>query len=184
MAQTDLQASTSAAASDFDLGFLSEFIGYHLRLAYDESYRSFAEALGDDALRRGSFGLLCLISKNPGITQIELCRTAGLDKSSVANAMRELEDGGLIIRRRVETDRRAYASELTDTGREQHARMLAKATAYVDHIEGMLGADRGSQLLNILQQLIGALRNGREAGDFAAIAQMAGAEPSKSDLAR
>jgi DNA-binding MarR family transcriptional regulator len=163
--ETDLSAPPGFA--DFDFGFLADFIGFHLRLAYDESYRSFAEALGEDSLRRGSFGLLCLISKNPGITQIELCRAAGLDKSSVTILLRGLEDAGLILRRRVEEDRRSYASELTDKGREHHGRMLAKANVYVTRIEEIIGPERQAALLETLQQLVVGIRERRQNGDFA-----------------
>ncbi|WP_099867630.1 MarR family winged helix-turn-helix transcriptional regulator [Pararhizobium haloflavum] len=140
------------------LGLLDDFIGYYLRLAYEEAFQDFTQELGADSLKPGSFALLSLIVENPGITQTELSRAAGRDKSSVTTALRLLEDDGLIERRRLPDDRRSYASEVTAKGQAVYGRIAAKAKIHSDRLETIVGADDKNALLRVLKTLIVSLR--------------------------
>jgi len=140
------------------LGPLDSFIGMHLRQAYERAYADFETLLGPDSLRPGYYTMLTLILNNPGISQVEIGRAAGRDKSSVTKALRSMEDGGLITRTRVEDDRRSYASTITPAGRVLHARMERRAREHLANIHAALGTpERAADFLEMLRAVIAAL---------------------------
>jgi len=141
------------------LGLLDNFVGFYLRLAYEEAFQDFSQELGPDSLKPGSFALLSLIVENPGITQTELSRAAGRDKSSVTTALRILEDGGLIARRRLNGDRRSYASEVTAKGRTVYGRIAAKAKVHSERLEAIIGKEKKPELIALLKDIVTGLRN-------------------------
>lgn len=145
------------------MGILEDFVGMLLRVAYEESFNDFATLLGNDTLRPGHFAILTLIANNPGITQVEIGRAAGRDKSSVTKTLRILEDQGLITRVRGEEDRRSYGSFVTDKGADFQRRMEQKALIHIAHLDAVIGNDRKPILLEILRDIIHGLpRQGRK----------------------
>ncbi|ETX13026.1 hypothetical protein OCH239_14765 [Roseivivax halodurans JCM 10272] len=135
-------------------GLLDEFAGHHLRLAYEASFEDFARRLGADQLKPGYFSMMSMIRNNPGIRQSELGLSIGRDKSSVAKALRQLEDMDLIRRERVEEDRRNYASYLTEKGRTTFARMEVQAREHMAHLDRLIGAERRAVFFDVLHDLI------------------------------
>ncbi|WP_011582357.1 MULTISPECIES: MarR family winged helix-turn-helix transcriptional regulator [Chelativorans] len=148
----------SERPSMIDLGILEELTGFYLRAAYEACYNDFATVLGPDKLKPGSFALMSLIFENPGITQVELARGSGRDKSSVAIALRQLEDSGLIRRVRLEGDRRSYASYLTSAGETLYQRMIAKARTHIERVDAIVGPERKAILLTILKDIVDGLQ--------------------------
>ena len=135
-------------------GILGATIGHLMRLAYDAAYGDFAEQLGPGSVRPGDFALLSVISRNPGITQVTLGKAAGRDKSSVTNALRAMEDAGLIRRERVEGDRRTYASFLTEAGKDFYADMEKAALLHIERINAVVGKDRQAVFVSVLKDII------------------------------
>ncbi|WCR11074.1 MarR family transcriptional regulator [Paracoccus stylophorae] len=135
-------------------GFLQNFVGHYLRLAYEASYDDFAKRLGEDQLKPGYFSMLVIIRNNRGITQCELGESIGRDKSSVAKALRNLEDRGLIYRERDENDRRNYTSFLTDKGLETNERMEVKALEHTKHLDAVIEPERRDAVFGALSDLI------------------------------
>lgn len=140
------------------LGLLDNFLGYYLRLAYEEAFHDFSTELGPDSLKPGSFALMSFIVENPGITQTELGRAAGRDKSSVTTALRALEDDGLIERQRLDDDRRSYASSATEKGEQTYRRIIAKAHIHAGKLEKIVGPERMPLLIGMLKEIIVSLR--------------------------
>ncbi|MFD2236569.1 MarR family winged helix-turn-helix transcriptional regulator [Aureimonas populi] len=140
-----------------ELGILAGHLGFHLRLANDRTFETFADLLGADRLRPGCFTMLILIANNPGITQTGISRACGRDKSSVAKALRYMEDEGLIRRERVEDDRRSSASFVTPAGAQRVERLQEKARIQSARISAALGEARVQELLATLKALIDRL---------------------------
>jgi DNA-binding MarR family transcriptional regulator len=140
--------------NDVALGPLEDFIGFYLRRAYEKAFSDFSDILGNDSLRPGNFTLLVLIHENPGITQVEICRAAGRDKSGVTLSLRQMEDDELIERIRVEGDRRSYASYITPKGRELYARVLEKGEIHKKQLDDRIGADKKAEMIDLLKKLI------------------------------
>ncbi|QDL94580.1 MarR family transcriptional regulator (plasmid) [Paroceanicella profunda] len=140
-----------------DLGPMAEFIGFYLRHAFEASFADFSRTLGADQLKPGSFALLSLIVGNPGLTQVELGRVSGRDKSSVTSALRQLEDRGIIRRERLEGDRRSYASYVTPAGEKVYARMAQKAQAHFRRLDEIVGPERKAAFLATLRDISAGL---------------------------
>ena len=136
-----------------DLGILDEFVGMYLRVAYERAYGDFVQRLGADALRPGYFTILTLVVRNPGISQTQIGRAAGRDKSSVTKALRWMEEGGLITRIRPDTDRRTHLSEATPKGIALQARMEIRAREHLHSLNDTIGAANREQLLRTLKRI-------------------------------
>src|SRR5947207_5112774 len=108
------QAKASAtkrkgAGRPIRFGPLEHCVGFHLRMAQTASFQAFARlANGVELTRPGWFATLTLIGANPGISQTELSRANGRDKSTLTPVLRDLTRRRLVRRRRTEDDRRAY----------------------------------------------------------------------------
>ena len=76
-------AKPAAAAAAVDLGDLESYIGFHLRVAQDASFRAFARVSGQHGVKPGRFAALMVIARNPGISQAALGQTIARDKSSI-----------------------------------------------------------------------------------------------------
>lgn len=99
------------------LGRLGNFVGFRLRRVQNQLSRDFAAATAAKGLRSGLFSSLGIIEANPGISQSELSREVGLDKSVTVTIVDELEKFGWAVRERSKEDRRRYELFITDEGR-------------------------------------------------------------------
>ncbi|MFP3962288.1 MarR family transcriptional regulator [Actinomadura fulvescens] len=108
---------------------------------------------GLDVAPKQAASLVCLGEYGP-MSQQELGRRIGVDRTTVVAVVDGLEHAGLIERRRNAADRRAYALHLTAEGR-RHQRAAADA---IDRAEGQLlgplGAEERDQLLTLLARLV------------------------------
>ena len=141
-----------------DLGMLHEFVGMYLRVAYEAAYEDFRLRLGDEALKPGYFTILTLIVRNPRITQTQIGLASERDKSNVTNALRWMEDNGLIRRHMSRRDRRTHMCVATPAGIDMQARMEAKAAAHLDALNDAIGPQRRADFIQTLKDLIDALR--------------------------
>lgn len=133
------------------LGILDHYIGFHLRLAQNASFRAFARTI-EEKLRPEWFVILSLIHSNPGITPMLLSRASGRDKSTLTPILRNLTHHRLIERRPVPGDRRSYALSLTPAGREKLRELAARAEIHEDKLDRIAGTKK-AELLALLQRL-------------------------------
>ena len=140
-----------------ELGPLAEFIGFHLRLAQEASFRAFARRVANPHLKPGRFAVLAIIGQNAGLTPTALSRVSGRDKSSITPALRDLELRGLVRRRAVPSDRRSCTLALTDAGRALLREMMGHAAAHDRELDRIVGRDGKPQLLAQLRQITRAL---------------------------
>lgn len=146
-------SAPSERTPGIELGILDGFVGMLLRRAYEEAFADFTRLLGSDALSPAYFTILTLIANNPGITQVEIGRAAGRDKSAVTVALRYMEDQGLIRRVRLRDDRRSSASYMTEAGATLNARMQEKAQLHIARMDEIIGEGRKQSLVETLQDL-------------------------------
>jgi len=144
-------------SATLDHGILHEFIGMYLRRAHEVAYGDFYARLGDDALQPGYFTILTLIVRNPRISQTQIGTASARDKSSITKALRWMEDEGLILRLRPDSDRRTHLSVATEKGIAQQARMEAKAMAHLKALDDAVGTERYADFVATLKDLIARL---------------------------
>src|SRR5581483_917337 len=97
-----------AAGGSIEFGPLATWIGFNLRMAQEATFQAFSRRSLEIGETPGRFATLTLIARNPGISQTELSHANGRDKSSVTPVVEDLVKRGLIERKRVNSDRRAY----------------------------------------------------------------------------
>jgi DNA-binding MarR family transcriptional regulator len=113
------KVASSASNDRLSLGRLGDFVGFRLRRVQNQLSRDFAAATAAQGLRSGLFSSLGIIAANPGVSQSELSREVGLDKSVTVTIVDELEKFGWAERQRSPHDRRRHALYITPEG-EKH----------------------------------------------------------------
>jgi DNA-binding MarR family transcriptional regulator len=134
------------------LGLLEGFIGFHLRLAQDASFRAFARHVGQRDLEPGRFAAMMVIHNNPGITPGALGRAIARDKSTITPLIQDLRRRGLIERRPSPTDRRSATLSLTKAGEAMLRDLLRHAREHDRRLDEIVG-DRKPELLRLLRQI-------------------------------
>jgi DNA-binding MarR family transcriptional regulator len=138
------------------LGALEAYVGFHLRLAQNASFRAFKRLTGDRSLRPGWYAVLSIIGDNPGITPMALSRASGRDKSTITPVLRDLSRGRLVSRRPIPTDRRSYALFLTEAGAQKLAHLGACAAEHDSQLDRIVG-DGKDDLVRQLRGIVAAL---------------------------
>jgi len=125
--------------------------------------KRFSERIALVGLTPRGWGALNVLDKEGEITQHALCNCMGMDPSSMVATIDELEDKGLVERRRDPKDRRAHALHVTADGRKtlSDGRKLARRAQ--DDLLAPLDSTEREQLHELLLRLVvhtGAERSG------------------------
>ncbi len=150
--------NTETSGGDIDLGTLPGLIGYQLRIAQIAIFRDFAEALGEQSITPGLFGVLVIIGANPGLKQSELARATHLDRSSVVSVIDNLERRELVSRRPAANDRRSNALQLTSKGAALLKRLKRAVTEHEKRLAKQLDEDDKAALMRLLPKIFPELR--------------------------
>ena len=118
----------------------------------------FAERLAPLGLQNRHFGLLTHLAAGDGQTQQQLADTMGIHRNVMVGLVDDLEDRGLVQRRRHPADRRAHALHLTPAARD----LLGQAQHAADEhdaelLAGLDDTDR-ARLITLLQRIAGRAR--------------------------
>jgi DNA-binding MarR family transcriptional regulator len=151
-----LERNGPAANGQVRLGVLADWIGFHLRLAQDASFRAFAKHSGQPHLKPGRFAAMMVIRNNPGITQVALGRAISRDKSTVTPLVQELHRHGLVRRSPSAVDRRSMTLTLTRAGEAALAALLVHARAHDRRLDAIVGK-RKAELILLLRKITDAL---------------------------
>jgi DNA-binding MarR family transcriptional regulator len=135
------------------LGVLDELVGYHMRRASTVIGNDFARAIAGTGMRQVLFGILSVITANPGINQGNVGRALGIQRANMVSLVNELVDAGLVLRETAADDRRAFALTLTAAGETTFRDTLARIRAHEDRLlSGLSAAERG-QLVDLLARI-------------------------------
>jgi DNA-binding MarR family transcriptional regulator len=90
-------------------------------------------AAGEQAQKHGiqlrDYIVLSALDKTPNLTQVELAKALGLDKTTLMSQLDRLERMGLVVRRSDPRDRRTRIPEITRAGTSCARKWPAPATA-------------------------------------------------------
>ena len=142
-----------SAAGPIKFGPLATWIGFNLRMAQEATFQAFSrrsQAIGESP---GRFATLTLIARNPGISQTELSRAAGRDKSSVTPVVEDLVRRGLVERKRVRSDRRAYRLNLTPAGKRTLVELTRCARRHERNLDVIIGRGERKRFLATLKKI-------------------------------
>ncbi|MEU0836786.1 MarR family transcriptional regulator [Streptomyces sp. NPDC005969] len=113
----------------------------------------FAERIAALDLTPAQAGLLRLLAQTPGRSQRELADDLGMPPSRFVSFADDLEERGLIERRRNSNDRRLYALHLSERGLEMLAQLREVGAAHEQHLCQALSPDEHQQLTGLLRRL-------------------------------
>lgn len=144
-------------SAGIDLGIessdLEDLIGYNLKRAYVIVQTDFRKTLGDDGMSARVFSALSLCVRFPNITQSELARMMGIERSGLVAIVDELEAKNHLRRAPVPGDRRIQALVPTDEGRMAYTEAIEAVRAHEDRLFADMGADEKETLLALLKKI-------------------------------
>jgi len=138
-----------------DRGVLPSLLGYVLRRAQSAVFADFAGtfARAGETLTPGEFGLLVLVERNAGLSQMALARAIGIDRSTLVPILNRLQTRGLLVRRESPTDGRTHALALTPAGAKALARFVRLVKAHEQRIASGLSATETRTLIVLLEKV-------------------------------
>lgn len=147
-------------AARLDRGLLPSLLGYALRRTQSAVFADFAATFAHAgvALTPGEFGLLVLVDRNAGLSQMTLARALGIDRSTLVPILDRLQGRGLLVRRRLPTDGRTHALMLTPSGRKMLARFGRLVRAHERRIASTLSAAETRSLIALLEKVRASAR--------------------------
>ncbi|MBX9841841.1 MAG: MarR family transcriptional regulator [Xanthobacteraceae bacterium] len=146
------RASLPQPASKLDV--LYNRPGFMLRRAYQISTSLFDDEVSSIGGTTTQYGVLWVLSCRPNVDQIGLAKLMGLDRSTAALVVGNLEKDGLIVRRSDAIDRRRKMLELTDRGRERLARLAAPARRVQQRVLSAFAPDEAKMFLMLLHKFV------------------------------
>ncbi|MBS0520476.1 MAG: winged helix-turn-helix transcriptional regulator [Proteobacteria bacterium] len=148
-------------ARRIDRGMLPTLLGYAMRRAQSAVFADFAATFtqAGEALTPGEFGLLVLVERNTGLSQMALARALGIDRSTLVPILDRLQARGLLVRHRSPTDARTHALGLTADGEAALARFTRLVKAHEKHIASGLSASETRTLIELLEKVHAAARS-------------------------
>jgi DNA-binding MarR family transcriptional regulator len=143
------------SAKPLDRGILPQLLGYGLRRAQSAVFADFAGtfAKAGEALTPGEFGLLVLVERNAGLSQMALARALSIDRSTLVPILNRLQGRGLLIRHASPTDGRTHALALTPAGEKALAKFARLVKAHEKRISSSLSAAEMRTLIDLLEKV-------------------------------
>ena len=142
-----------AIAKSINFGPLATWIGFNLRMAQESAFQAFSRRSQEVGESPGRFATLTLIARNPGISQTELSLAAGRDKSSLTPVVEDLVRRGMVERKRMRDDRRAYRLNLTAGGKKTLTQLTRCARRHERILDGVIGLRDRKRFIQILKKI-------------------------------
>jgi DNA-binding MarR family transcriptional regulator len=151
MKTMDLQSPAEIDGST-ELGDLDGLIGYHLRRANHVFSTDFARVLEGRGMRQVLFGILSMLSTNPGLHQGAVGRSLGIQRANMVALVNELAEAGLVERRTSPEDRRAFALFLTPAGQVAFEQCRVRLFEHEDALLAGFSQAERQMLLELLRR--------------------------------
>jgi len=160
-----------------------------LHRALQISLDIYAEEFGENPLTQRQFAVLAAVEAREGLTQTDLVRATGIDRSTLADMAARMIAKGLLARERSLADARANAVHLTEAGRAALADARPRMAATDDRLMALISPGKREAFLNQLRLLAQAegrtteasAADGAPAAPKAGKAKKAKAEKSKGE---
>ena len=151
----------STSSKSLDRGLLPSLMGYALRRTQSAVFADFAATFAGagEALTPGEFGLLVLVDRNEGLSQMALARALGIDRSTLVPILDRLQARSLLVRRASPTDGRTHALALTAAGEKALARFAKLVNAHEKRIASGLSTAETRTLIDLLERVRASARS-------------------------
>ena len=136
------------------LGHLSEDISFVTRILRTKILEANEVFFAKHNVVGGEVAVLNLIDLNPGLTQKDLAEMVFLRKSALTKLVNELEQAGVIERRKEGSDKRLNALYLTNEGQARLARIKPDIAKLQEELLGPLSPGERAMLFELLWRII------------------------------
>jgi DNA-binding MarR family transcriptional regulator len=124
-----------------------------LHRALQRALDIYAETAGPTAVTQRQYAVLSAVAAREGLTQADLVRSTGIDRSTLAELVARMLGKGLIARERSNEDGRANTVSLTDKGRTALQEAEPRAAAADDAILKLVPSGKRGGFLSALRAL-------------------------------
>ncbi|WP_331693757.1 MarR family winged helix-turn-helix transcriptional regulator [Pandoraea sputorum] len=108
---------TTRTEGVIETGHLWQRPGFLIRRLNQIHIALFFESCKDFAITPVQYGLLTTLSEQPNLDQTSLCAEVGVDRTTMADVLRRLEERGLVNRAPSASDGRVKIANITTKGR-------------------------------------------------------------------
>lgn len=127
--------------------------GHLLRRAQQFAYDLYMNEVGREGLTPRQFTVLHAVQQDEGLSQTDLVRKTGIDRSTLADMISRLLKKGLLQRERTKSDQRANSVSITATGKMALDTALPKVSKAEDSILQAVDTKLRSDFIAALSQI-------------------------------
>jgi len=142
---------------------LTDSPGHLLHRAQQFAAERFTKAMSGAKLTQRQFAVLNATGAREGLTQTELVKATGIDRSTLAELVARMVRNGLLEREKLPDDARANAVRLTDDGRALLDAATQGAREADKLILSALPKNKRASFLETLRRIADTLEKGEEA---------------------
>jgi DNA-binding MarR family transcriptional regulator len=154
MAKLKTKPGSKKAGRKVDTGKTLERSPSHLlHRALQLALDIYAEETGPDAVTQRQYAVLAAVAAREGLTQTDLVRSTGIDRSTLADLVARMIGKTLLARQRSTADARANTVSLTETGRAALEAARPKVAAADARILKLLPTRKRDAFLGVLRDM-------------------------------
>ncbi|HEV7227012.1 helix-turn-helix domain-containing protein [Brevundimonas sp.] len=152
-------------------GALADSPSHQMHRALQLALDVYAEEVGADGPTQRQFAVLEAVSVQAGLTQTDLVKATGIDRSTLADLVSRMTAKGLLERERSALDARAMAVRLSAAGAAMLEAARPRVLAADKRIMGLLPKGKREAFLEMLSELAAAADAAPEQAKLAAKAE-------------
>ena len=137
-------------------GTLAESPSHLMHRALQLALDVYADETGSDGPTQRQFAVMEAVSMKDGLTQTDLVRATGIDRSTLADLVARMTTKGLLTRERSTIDARAKAVSLSEEGRAMLEAARPQVEAADKRIMALLPKAKREVFLDLLSELAAA----------------------------
>jgi MarR family transcriptional regulator, temperature-dependent positive regulator of motility len=153
MAKVKAKAGAKKAGKKSSGGALDHSPSHLLHRALQLALDIYAEETGPEAVTQRQYAVLSAVSAQEGLTQTDLVRATGIDRSTLADLVARMIGKGLLARQRSASDARANTVSLTSDGRGALDAASPKVAAADARILKLLPTRKRDAFLSVLREI-------------------------------
>ncbi len=154
MAKLKTKPAGKKAGKKIDAGRALERSPSHLlHRALQLALDIYAEETGPDAVTQRQYAVLSAVAAHEGLTQTDLVRSTGIDRSTLADLVARMIGKGLLARQRSTADARANTVSLTQPGRAALDAAKPRVAAADARILKLLPTRKRDAFLSVLRDI-------------------------------
>jgi DNA-binding MarR family transcriptional regulator len=172
MAKPKTKSSAKKAGKKSEAGKALERSPSHLlHRALQLALDIYAEEAGPEAITQRQYAVLAAVAVQEGLTQTDLVRATGIDRSTLADLVARMIGKGLLARERSTVDARANTVSLTPPGREALTAATPRVAAADGRILKLLPTRKRDAFLDILADMAQAAEAHADAAEQEAVSK-------------